>query len=64
MKKIITTEAALAKAFTEWDRRYLSDPDGFEDSGVPEQDGPEKAAYLIEIINEQEPEKSTGDADG
>ncbi len=64
MKKIVTTEKALANAFTEWERRYQADPDGFESSGTPEIDGPEKAAYLIEIINEQETEKSTGDSGG
>lgn len=53
------TEAELAAAFTEWDRRYREEPERFEAEarrllhGTPETYGQACAPYLIAILNEQ-----------
>lgn len=58
-KRYLITEAALAAAFTEWDRRYREEPERFESEavhllkGTPETYGEECAPYLISILEEQ-----------
>lgn len=55
------TEAQLADAFTEWDRRYREEPERFESEAVhlihgdPETYGEACAPYLLAIIEEQRP---------
>lgn len=54
------TEEDLASALTEWDRRYREEPDRFQSEAehllkdTPEGYGPEAAAYLVSILQEQE----------
>ena len=53
------TEAEIAAAFTEWDRRYREDPRAFENEaarllrGTPESYGESCAPYFISILLEQ-----------
>jgi hypothetical protein len=56
---ITATEGQLARAFTEWDRRFREEPERFQSEatrllkGTPETYGQACAPYLIAIINEQ-----------
>jgi len=59
MKAIIkVTEAGLAKAFTEWDRRYREEPERFESEathllkGNPKTYGEACAPYLLKILDD------------
>lgn len=51
------TEAQLAAAFTEWDRRYREEPERFQSEAVhllketPETYGQACAPYLIALLN-------------
>lgn len=53
------TEAELAEAFTEWDRRYRAEPERFHSEaarllrGTPETYGEWCAPYLLAILAEQ-----------
>jgi hypothetical protein len=53
------TEAQLAAAFTEWDRRYREEPERFEAEavrllkGAPETYGEACAPYLLAVLAEQ-----------
>lgn len=55
---IAVTEAELAAAFTEWDRRYREEPDRFMSEAhrllkeTPETYGQACAPYLIQILGE------------
>lgn len=57
MASIYASEADLAAAFTEWDRRYREEPERFESEarrllyGTPETYGDGAAPYLISILN-------------
>lgn len=57
------TEATLAAAFTEWDRRYREEPERFQSEavrllrGTPETYGEAAAPYLLMILAEQAPVK-------
>ena len=48
----------LANAFTEWDRRYREDPEGFMSEGshllldTPESYGEEVAPYFVKILKD------------
>jgi hypothetical protein len=53
---IETTQAALAAAFTEWDRRWREEPERFLSESEhlaedPETYGDECAPYLIALLN-------------
>ena len=54
---IVTTQEALAAAFTEWDRRYREEPERFELEaerllrGTPETYGEACAPHLIALLN-------------
>lgn len=54
------TEATLAAAFTEWDRRFREEPERFQSEAVrllkgdPESYGEACAPYLLAILAEQE----------
>lgn len=54
----IVTEAELAAAFTEWDRRFRQEPERFESESkrllksTPETYGAACAPYLLEILND------------
>jgi hypothetical protein len=51
-----TTEAELAAAFTEWDRRYREEPERFMSEAVhllkttPESYGEQAAPYLVALL--------------
>jgi hypothetical protein len=53
---VTATEAELAAAFTEWDRRYREEPERFENEarrllhGTPETYGEACAPYLIGLL--------------
>lgn len=55
----VVTEADLAAAFTEWDRRYREEPERFQNEaarllrGTPETYGEACAPYLLAILAEQ-----------
>ena len=59
MASISATEEELAKAFTEWDRRYREEPERFMSEAAhllketPETYGAACAPYLIKILEEQ-----------
>ncbi len=59
------TEKTLAKAFTEWDRRYREEPERFESEARrllysdPESYGGRCAPYLLSILAEQDEHGST-----
>lgn len=61
MNQITATESQLARAFTEWERRYREEPDRFMSEAskllkeTPETYGEACAPYLIHILNEQSP---------
>jgi len=48
-----TTVEDVAKAFTEWARRYEDDPEGFAAIGEAGEYGPSAAAYLLGLLFEQ-----------
>lgn len=56
---VVATEADLAAAFTEWDRRYREEPERFQCEaarllrGTPETYGAACAPYLLAILAEQ-----------
>jgi hypothetical protein len=55
---VSTSEAQLAAAFTEWDRRYREEPERFQAeavllAGTPETYGEAAAPYLLAILAEQ-----------
>jgi hypothetical protein len=59
MKTLVqTTQDELAKAFTEWERRYREEPDRFMSEGAkllketPKSYGEACAPYLIKILTE------------
>jgi hypothetical protein len=55
---ISATQEQLAKAFTEWDRRYREEPERFQSESerllkeTPETYGEACAPYLIQILDE------------
>lgn len=57
MKHVTTTKQELAKAFTEWDRRYREEPRRFKTEAehllqeTPETYGQACAPYLIALLN-------------
>jgi hypothetical protein len=58
MDPITTTEAKLAAAFTEWERRYRDEPERFQSeteriAQQVETIGGLQAAYLLQILAEQ-----------
>ena len=59
VEQITVTQAELAAAFTEWDRRFREEPERFEAEAVrllrstPETYGEACAPYLMEIVREQ-----------
>jgi len=56
---VTATEAAIAEAFTEWDRRYREEPDRFMSEAhhllkeTPATYGAACAPYLIALLNGQ-----------
>lgn len=56
MSQVTATEAELAAAFTEWDRRYREEPDRFMSEAkrllktTPESYGESCAPYLIALL--------------
>lgn len=54
----VVTEKELAKAFTEWDRRYREEPSRFKSEaehllrGNPKSYGESCAPYLLSILSE------------
>lgn len=58
LKCLTVTETELAKAFTEWERRYREEPDDFLSEAKklltrsPETYGEACAPYLMQIIRE------------
>ena len=61
----VVTEADLAAAFTEWDRRYREEPERFQNEaalllrGTPETYGEACAPYLLAILGEQRAARAT-----
>jgi len=57
--KIEVTQEDLAKAFTEWDRRFREEPERFQSEAerilkeTPQSYGEACAPYLISILEEQ-----------
>lgn len=57
MSAVQATEAELAAAFTEWDRRYREEPERFQNEAArllhsdAETYGEEAAPYLIALLN-------------
>lgn len=57
--EVVVTEAQLAAAFTEWDRRYREEPDRFQSEAShllfsdPDTYGGRAAPYLLKILAEQ-----------
>lgn len=59
------TEAQLATAFTEWERRYREEPERFKSeseklAGSPESYGEACAPYLLAILAEQADDDAEG----
>lgn len=54
--QILTTEANLKRAFTEWDRQYREDPEAFMNeaarllTGTPETYGDACAPFFIQLL--------------
>lgn len=61
----VVTEADLAAAFTEWDRRYREEPERFQNEaarllrGTPATYGEACAPYLLTILGEQRAARAT-----
>lgn len=61
-EEVVVTEATLAAAFTEWERRYREEPERFMSEAAkllketPETYGEACAPYLLAILDEQAPE--------
>lgn len=55
---IYAEEEELVAAFTEWDRRYREDPEGFENEaarllkGTPQSYGEAAAPYFVSILQQ------------
>ena len=56
---VTVTEASLARAFTEWERRYREEPERFQREtermlrGDAKSYGDQAAPYLLSILDEQ-----------